>query len=164
MTTKTLANLSNAIALAAKAHEGVFDKGGAPYIMHPITVMNRLLEKTTDEYTLMVAVLHDVIEDTFVTMDMLRESNYPEAVIYDLELMTKRKGETYDDYIRRIGTSYRATLVKLEDIGHNSDIRRLKGITEKDQERMAKYHRSYLYLIQRKKDMEEIFVRNTIRM
>lgn len=162
-----MSNLANAIALAATAHINDVDKGGTPYILHPLRILFKLMQKTNDQHTLILGVLHDVIEDTSVTIDALIAQGYAKEVTDDLQLMTKIKGENYEgSYIPRIAQSYRCILVKLEDLTHNSDIRRqhimedlIKGKLnlekqkeqeEENAERMAKYHRSYVYLLQKK--------------
>ncbi len=162
-----MSNLANAIALASTAHINDVDKGGNPYILHPLRILFKLMQKTNDQHTLILGVLHDVIEDTYVTIDDLIKQGYSKEVTDDLQLMTKIKGEDYEgSYIPRIARSYRCILVKLEDLTHNSDIRRqhimedlingkLDPVKQKEQEdnnakRMAKYHRSYVFLLQKK--------------
>lgn len=150
-----MSNLANAIALAATLHQNQTDQGGQPYILHPLRILHKLMQKTNDQNTLILGVLHDAIEDSTMTIADLIEQGYSTEVTSDLLLMTKAKGEDYENsYIPRIAHSYRCILVKLEDLTHNSDIRRLKGVSEKDLERMAKYHRSYLYLLQKKYEYE----------
>lgn len=137
--------LSRAIQIAANAHAGQLDRGGAPYILHPLRVMQRL---RTHDYELMcVAILHDVVEDCAdVTIESLEAEGFSERVLSALFLMTHTKDETYDAYIQRIATNEDASLVKLEDLRDNSDITRLKGLRDKDFERLAKYNRAYKYL------------------
>lgn len=142
-----MSNLAVAISIAATKHVNQFDQGGNPYILHPLRLLHKLMQKTEDQDTLILAVLHDCIEDTDLTIDDLIAQGFSQNVINDLQLMTKRKGEDYlKEYIPRIATSYRCILVKMEDLTHNSDIRRLKGLTDKDQARMLKYHTAYMYL------------------
>jgi len=134
--------LDKAILIATNAHAGQFDKGGRPYILHPLAVMYIL--NTEIEELNSAAVLHDVIEDTKVTYADLRAAGINESVIAIVRILTKVPGETYDEYKARVMESPDAMRVKLADLTHNSDIRRLKGVSEKDIVRMAKYHAFYL--------------------
>ena len=140
--------LGKAIALAAQAFENVKDKGGQPYILHCLRVMDNL--HTEDEELKIIAVLHDWVEDMFKNdpergLALLRE-HYSERVVKALDLLTHRKEVSYDDYIKAISFNADATKVKLADLKDNSDITRLKGLTKKDFDRMEKYHRSFIYL------------------
>lgn len=87
--------LDKAILIAAKAHEGQVDKGGQPYILHPLRVM--FSRKT--EIEKICAVLHDVIEDTDISLDYLRDQEFSEEILSALDALTRRDGETYDKYI-----------------------------------------------------------------
>lgn len=136
--------LGRAIALASKAFENKKDKGGQPYILHCLRVMNNL--HTNDEELKIIAVLHDVPEDTEIDIVDLRILGYSERVLKALDLLTHRKGIPYDDYIKAISLNEDTTKVKLADLKDNSDITRLKGLTKKDFDRMEKYHRSFIYL------------------
>lgn len=134
--------LDKALLIATNAHHGQFDKGGAPYILHPLKVMHYL--KSEDEELMCMALMHDVIEDTKTTYADLREQGISERVISALKCLTKQPGQTLDEYKEVIFSSRDAMKVKMADLRHNSDIRRLKGVTEKDLARMAKYHLFYL--------------------
>ena len=134
--------LAKMLLIATNAHAGQFDRGGTPYILHPLKVMHYL--KTDDEELQCIALGHDVIEDTDVTYRDLREAGISERVIAGIDALTKRPGETYEDYKERVYANRDAMKVKLCDLRHNTDIRRLKGVREKDLERMAKYQRFYL--------------------
>ena len=134
--------LSQAIHIATTAHHGQFDKGGVSYILHPLKVLHYL--KTDDEELQCIAMLHDVIEDTKVTYCDLIEIGISIRVIAAVRCLTKQPGQTLEEYKSCIFSNKDAMLVKLCDLRHNSDIRRLKGVTEKDLDRMAKYHRFYL--------------------
>ena len=134
--------LGKMIVIATNAHAGQFDKGGAPYILHPLRVMSFL--KTDDEELQCMAVGHDVIEDTKVTYKDLREAGISDRVITGIAALTKVPGETLEEYKERVFANPDAMRVKLCDLRHNTDIRRLKGVTQKDIERMAKYHTFYL--------------------
>lgn len=137
--------LGTAIALAARIHESQKDKGGKPYILHPLRLMMRL--RCDDEELMSIAVLHDVVEDSEVTISDLTDMGFSKRVTDALFLLTHVKGDSYEAYIRKIGTSRDATLVKLEDLRDNSDITRLKGLTEKDHARLMKYNKSFVYLM-----------------
>lgn len=137
--------LSKMISLATERHAGQFDKGGRPYILHPLTVMHRL--RTDDEELQCIAVGHDLIEDTATTSHELRELGFPERVIRGIQTLTKYDGQTYDEYRERVKSNPDAIRVKIEDLRHNSDIRRLKGVTDKDVARIRRYHEFYLELL-----------------
>ena len=134
--------LAQMLHIATSAHHGQFDKGGAPYILHPLKVMHYL--KNDDEELMCIALGHDVIEDTSVTYKDLRDAGISERVINGIWRLTKQPGQTYDEYKQGVFASEDAMRVKLADLRHNTDIRRLKGVTEKDIARMAKYHTFYM--------------------
>ena len=134
--------LDRMLVLCTNAHHGQFDKGGRPYILHPLRVMSFL--KTDDEELQCIALGHDVIEDTKTTYKDLTESGISQRVQDGIRALTKVPGETYEEYKERVFASGDAMMVKMCDLRHNSDIRRLKGVTEKDIARIAKYHQFYL--------------------
>lgn len=136
--------LGQAIVLATQKHEEQYDKGGRPYILHVLTVMHRL--RTDDEELQCIAVLHDIIEDTDCTYKELEEFVTP-RVIAAVKSLTKVPGETHEEYKARVLANPDALRVKKEDLRHNSDIRRLKGVDQSDIERMVKYHNFYLEII-----------------
>ena len=123
-----------AIKLAYKAHKDQYDKAGLPYINHPL----HLAESMDDEYTTIVALLHDVVEDTDITLDDLAKE-FPKEVIDALKLLTHQKSIPYMDYVAKIKTNDIARAVKIADLKHNSDLTRLDNITDKDLERIKKY-------------------------
>ena len=127
--------------LAAYAHQGQTDKAGRDYILHPRAVAARM--ETEEEKT--VALLHDVLEDTFVTEATLRNL-FGDAVTDAVVTLTHREGEDYEAYIRRIGDHPLALRVKLADLRHNMDLTRLPEVTEADLRRAEKYRRSYDWL------------------
>lgn len=133
--------ISNMLHIATNAHHGQFDRGGQPYILHVLKVMHYL--KSDDEELNCIALGHDVVEDTKITYAELREAGMTERVIDGIRLLTKVPGQTLDEYKQGVFSSTDAMRVKLCDLRHNSDIRRLKGITERDLERMQKYHQFY---------------------
>lgn len=130
--------LSTAIRIATQAHDGQYDRGGMPYILHPLKVLHYC--KSQDEEILCIAVLHDVVEDSSVTWADLSEACMSERVISAVRALTKIPGQSYDEYREAVFSNRDAMLVKLADLRHNTDIRRLKGVTVKDRERMARYH------------------------
>lgn len=136
--------LGRVLVLATNAHAGQFDRGGKPYILHPLKVMHYL--KSDDEELQCMALLHDVVEDTKTTWDDLTAIGCTERVINGVKALTKMPGESYDQYKQRVFANEDAMKVKMADLRHNTDIRRLKGVTEKDIVRMEKYNRFYLEL------------------
>jgi (p)ppGpp synthase/HD superfamily hydrolase len=127
--------LDDAILLASEAHHGVMDKSGQPYILHPLRVMFQC--ETQAER--IVAVLHDVVEDTDRTFDDLRNMGYSEEVLAALDCVTKRDGESYEQFVERAAANPIARRVKIADIEDNMDVRRLPNIGPKDWERTTKY-------------------------
>lgn len=136
--------LDKAIALAATAFTGKFDKGGNPYILHLLHVMNAV--SSYGEDVMIIGVLHDLLEDTDYTAKELYDMGFNHRIVVGIEAMTHPRGEPYDDYIRRVATNPDSRKVKLEDLKHNSDITRMKGLREKDFKRLEKYHRAFEYL------------------
>ena len=136
--------LSRALLLATNAHNGQFDRAGEPYIMHVLTVMQLLDPSVVDEELRCIAVLHDTVEDTKTTFQDLRDIGMTDRVVEGVRAMTKMNGQTYEEYKEGVFANIDAMYVKMADLTHNSDIRRLKGISEKDIERTAKYHRFFL--------------------
>ena len=130
--------LSTAIRIATNAHDGQYDRGGNPYILHALKVMH--YTKSTDEEIQCIAVLHDVVEDSDVSWLDLQEAAMSNRVINAVRALTKIPGQSYDEYRDGVFANRDAMIVKLADLRHNTDIRRLKGITSKDRERMARYH------------------------
>ena len=119
---------NKAMKIAYAAHHGQTDYNGIPYIYHPI----HLAEQMEDEVSCCAALLHDVVEDTNVTMEDL-EQEFPEEVIAVLRLLTHEKDVPYFDYVRNIKSNPVAVKIKLADIAHNSDQTRCVGsdLTEK---------------------------------
>jgi len=141
--------LGTAIAIAATGHIDQIDRGGKAYILHPIRMMLRL--RTDDVELMCIVILHDCIEDCGVTEDDLRTAGMTERVIAGVVAMSRRDGESYEDFIIRCGKNPDAVLAKLEDLRDNSDITRLKGLRQKDHDRIAKYSKAYVYLLGLKK-------------
>ena len=126
-----------AIKLTYEAHKDQYDKSGLPYITHPL----HLAEYMDDEYTTVTALLHDVVEDTDITLDDLAKE-FPEEVIEAIKLLTHQKDIPYMDYVAKIKTNSIAKTVKIADLGHNSNLARLNHITDKDLDRIIKYQKA----------------------
>ena len=130
--------LERAIAIAAAAHAGQLDKGGAPYILHPLKVMLRM--NTLEER--IVAVLHDVVEDCEISLDDLRKEGFSEVVLSAIESVTKVPGESYEDFVERAAQNPIGRVVKLADLEENSDLSRIASPSWEDLERIEKYRRA----------------------
>jgi len=130
--------VEDAIALARRSHSGQVDKAGEAYISHPLRVMAAM--ETEDER--MVAVLHDVVEDTDVTVADLVNAGYPDAVVQAVALLTKPEHEDYFDYVRRVGQNPLARKVKLADLRDNMNLERIAQPTEKDHRRLERYRQA----------------------
>ena len=135
--------LDRAKAIATSAHEGQVDKAGKPYIEHPMRVMN--MGKTVEEK--IAGVLHDVVEDSDWTFEMLEKEGIPKDVMDALRCVTKlSEDEDYNHFIERVKTNPLAVKVKLNDLKDNMGITRLGEVTEKDLARLNKYIRAYRQL------------------
>lgn len=132
-----LERIELAKALCRYAHRGQTDKAGAPYYLHPFAVS----EKVQDEDGKIVALLHDVIEDTGIRIDTIQDLFGPEVSEAVLSV-TRRDGESYMDFIARAKQDPIGRRVKLADLAHNMDVSRLKTVTEKDRERLEKYRKA----------------------
>lgn len=128
---------NKAMKIAYAAHHGQVDKAGLPYIFHPI----HLAEQMDDEVSCCAALLHDVVEDTDVTMDELAQE-FPEKVIAVLRLLTHEEGVPYIDYVRNIKANPIAVKIKLADIAHNSDQTRCVG-SDLTEEQLAYWRDKY---------------------
>jgi (p)ppGpp synthase/HD superfamily hydrolase len=127
--------LALAIAIASKAHDGQLDKAGKPYISHPLTVMSQM---DTIESKI-VAVLHDAVEDSELTITDLVQQGFPDFIVKAISAITKQEGEPYEDYILRVKSNAISRKVKIADVTHNMDISRIANPTEKDFQRLEKY-------------------------
>lgn len=124
-----------AMQLAYSAHHGQSDRSGVPYIFHPLHLAEQM--KTEDE--IVVALLHDVVEDTPVSLTDLERAGFSPEVLEAVRLLTHGRGVDYMDYIRALKDNPIARSVKLADLRHNSDLTRLKDHSEKTRERLEKY-------------------------
>lgn len=131
-----------AIKLMYEAHKNQVDKAGMPYVLHPLHVA----EEMEDENRTIVALLHDVVEDSDITFEKLSELGFSNTVIESLKLLTHDDNIDYFDYIQKIGINPISTSVKLADLRHNSDLSRLDKITNEDILRVEKYKKCINYL------------------
>lgn len=129
---------NKAMHIAYNAHHGQYDVNGVPYIFHPY----HIAEQMTDETTTCVALLHDVVEDTSVTIEEL-EQVFPAEVTEPLKLLTHEEGTEYLEYIEKIKTNPIARTVKLADIAHNSDISRITDVSTVPEEKLVHWKRKY---------------------
>jgi len=134
-----------ALTLAAEAHAGQVDKAGAPYIDHVTTVAAAFDEDSLEH---LVALLHDIVEDTAITLVHLKAAGLPEEIVAAVDAITKRKSESYNTYLARVKANHLARVVKIRDLEHNSDLSRLSSVTEKDTAQVAKYRVALEYLRQ----------------
>lgn len=135
-----------AMTLCYEAHKDAFDKSDVPYVFHPF----HLAEQMQDELSTVVALLHDVVEDTHHTFDSLREAGFGDDVLRPLALLTRSaETETEEDYlayVARIREDPIARAVKIADLTHNADLTRLPTVTDKDRSRAAKYQKALMLL------------------
>lgn len=127
--------------IAYKAHEGQTDKAGVRYIFHPI----HIAEQMDSEESCVVALLHDVIEDSDITLEILSKY-FNDDIITALRVLTKKENDDYVMYIKRVKTNKLATKVKIKDLEHNRDLTRLDEVTDKDRKRSMKYWEAIRYL------------------
>lgn len=127
--------LEKAILIAAKAHYRQLDKGGQPYILHPLRVM----QNCNTEAEKICAVLHDVIEDTEITLNVLEKEGFSDEILKVLDLLTKRPGEDYNLFIGRICNNDMACRVKIADLQDNMNLTRIQNPTAEDKKRVEKY-------------------------
>lgn len=135
------------------AHKGQCDKGGNHYFLHPFRVSQEVKNyffgwsSEFDKFIAeCVALLHDVIEDSFITADVLTNEGFEHAIVNRVVCMTRKEGESYMDYIKRIGEDNICRIVKMCDLKDNMDITRLEKLTDDDLARLKKYHKAYKYL------------------
>lgn len=127
-----------AYLLARKAYEGLTDKGGNPYFLHAVTIAERM--PVEDEK--IVALLHDVIEDTGMTIQDLKKEGFSNEIIMAIVAITRNKDEPYDDYILRVKENPIGKKVKIQDLLHNMDLTRIPEPSQKDIDRVEKYRKA----------------------
>lgn len=137
--------LETAIQIAVEAHAGQTQRNGQPYILHPLRVMNRV---HTEEEKI-VAILHDVVEDTEWTLAQLEERGFAPHLLHAIDCLTKREGEAYEDFVTRSASDPIAIQVKLADLEDNMDIRRLREVTPEDLGRLQKYLKAWHRITER---------------
>lgn len=135
-----------ALELAVEKHKNQTDKAGNPYILHPLHVMENVNSKEGK----IVAILHDIIEDTDVTEDYLLKIGLSKRIVDAVVALTRSKDIDYQEYIKNLSSNPLAKEVKLADLEHNMDLKRLPTLEEKDLERNRKYQIAYHYLINNK--------------
>ncbi len=133
-----MSNLDKAIAVATEAHTGQTDKAGQPYILHPL----RLMLKFQVEIEMIVAVMHDVIEDSNFTLNDLKKLGFSEIILEAIDYLSKKDNESYETFISRLSENKLARKIKIEDIKDNLNLARLDKITDKDLARVKKYHQA----------------------
>ena len=136
-------NIDRALIVAIEAHYGQVDKGGAPYILHPL----RLCVAGENDDERIVGLLHDVLEDSNVTYAALK-AQFGTVIADAVNAMTKREGEDYSAFIARCGQNAIARKVKLRDLADNMDVTRLpQPLSEKDEQRLVKYRAAQAQLL-----------------
>jgi GTP diphosphokinase / guanosine-3',5'-bis(diphosphate) 3'-diphosphatase len=128
-------DLTRAIALAEHAHQGQVDKAGKPYIEHPLRVMQEM----DSDMARIVAVLHDAVEDSALTLEQLLEAGFDPEIVTAIDAITKRPGEAYEMYLERVMANPIALQVKIADMSDNMNIARIAEPTPKDWQRLEKY-------------------------
>ena len=133
-----------AMDICFEAHKDQKDKSGQPYVFHPF----HLAEQMETEETIIVALLHDVVEDTSVTLDDLAAEGFPQSVLDAIALMTHAPGVNYMDYVAEIKKNPIAKAVKIADLTHNSTLSRLNEVTPKDLKRVEIYREAKAFLLE----------------
>jgi (p)ppGpp synthase/HD superfamily hydrolase len=137
-----MADLDKAILIAVKAHFGQKDRYRQPYILHPLRVMIRV--KSEEEK--IVAVLHDVVEDSDLTIEDLEKEGFSAEIVRAVDCLTKREGEPYEAHVKRARQNRLALPVKIADLEDNMDPQRMGVLSDEDKMRMARYHRTWTSL------------------
>jgi (p)ppGpp synthase/HD superfamily hydrolase len=137
-----MSTLEEAIAIAAQAHAGAKDKAGEPYILHPLRVML----KTQDPTEQIVAVLHDVVEDSSWTRAALRERGFTEEILDAVDCLTRRPEESYEEFVRRASQNPIARRVKVFDLEDNLDQTRMIRTGQRDPARVSRYEKALEFL------------------
>ena len=141
--------IKKAKALAESAHKGQFDKAGQPYILHPLVLAEDLKGRGYEDKYIVVALLHDTLEDTDLTIDEIcttLDISTDSDIIEALKLLTHEQSVPYMTYIERLKCNKIARIVKMADLRHNMDLSRISHVTEKDLARIEKYKKAYALL------------------
>src|SRR5262245_42600014 len=131
-----MATLERTILIAAQAHQGQRDKGGAPYILHPLRMMMRM----ESEAAMIAAALHDVVEDSGWTLEQLRGEGFSKEVLLAVDCLTRRDGESYDEFVARAQANPIARQVKIADLEDNMNVKRLGKMTDRKSTRLNSSH------------------------
>jgi (p)ppGpp synthase/HD superfamily hydrolase len=137
-----MADLDKAIVVAVEAHHGQKDRYGQPYILHPLRVMMKM--KSEEEK--IVAVLHDVVEDSDLILEDLINAGFSEEIVRAVDCLTKREGEPYEAHVERARQNRLALPVKIADLEDNMDPKRIGVFSDEDKKRMARYHKTWISL------------------
>jgi len=137
-----MADLQRAIEIAVSAHRGQQQRNGLPYILHPLTLMLAMDSVSAQ----IVAVLHDVVEDSDWTLEQIAAEGFSVEIVEALDCLTHRSSESYEAYIDRLKVNPLASQVKLADLKDNMNIQRIPNLRDRDLERLQKYHRAWLNL------------------
>lgn len=140
-----------ALKVSFEAHKDQVDHSGTPYVYHPY----HLAEQMTDETTTCIALLHDVVEDTDITLAQLREMGFPDIVVDAVEVLTREHSVPYQEYIKRVKSNPLARIVKLADLEHNSDMSRLQEIDERSKSLAKRYEKARACLMEANEDEKE---------
>lgn len=138
-----MADLDRAILIAAQAHHGQRDRYGQSYILHPLRVMMGV----ESEEEKIVAVLHDVVEDSDLTLEDLKKEGFSDEIVRAVDCLTKREGEPYEAHVERSRYNRLAHPVKIADLEDNMDPKRIVEFSDEDKKRMARYHKTWTSLI-----------------
>lgn len=138
-----MSTLEKALEIALHAHNGKKDKADLPYILHPIRIMLKMNIKEE----MIIAILHDVVEDSSITMNDLKLAGFNKSIISTLDLLSKKKSQSYSNYIKKIASNKKATKIKIADLEDNLILQRINKIDSKDWPRIKKYHWAINYLM-----------------
>jgi len=139
-----MSKIESAIMIAIKAHENKSDKGGSPYILHPLRIM---LEMETEE-EMIVALLHDVVEDSKISLKEIAKYNFDKKIISAIKVLTFSIDQNYEDYIKKISKNKLARKIKIADLIDNMNLKRLPNLDQQDFARINKYHNALKHLLE----------------
>lgn len=130
-----MSDLNTALNIAVKVHGDQHDLYGQPYLCHPL----RVAKKMNSEEEKIIAILHDVIEDSNMTTKDLIHAGFSKTIVQAVDDLSRRSSESYEQYIERLSGNHTAIVVKLADLEDNMDITRIKHIGEKETKRLNRY-------------------------
>lgn len=137
-----MTTLEKALLIAVQAHSSQKDRYGQPYILHPLRVMMRV----KPEVEKIVAVLHDVVEDSELTLEDLKREGFSDEIVRAVDCLTKREGEPYEAHVERARQNLLALPVKIADLEDNMDPQRMGVLSDEDKKRVARYHKTWASL------------------